>query len=257
MKTTPARRSSRRAASLASTTLAASLAALCAAPAAAADIDSLQLLTQPEFRSLSEDLGAALSYKPLIPAEAMGITGFDIGVGITATKLKHTELLEKAAGATNMSGYVAVPTIRAHKGLPASIDIGAIYGQVPDSNIKLYGAEVRWAPLPGSTVTPALGIRGSFTRLTGVDQLKFQTIGLDVAVSKGFANITPYGGVGQVWIKSTPNLPAPFTQTLIEEKFTQTKVFVGVNINLGLNIAIEVDNTGGATSAGVKLSFGF
>jgi len=32
-------------------------------------------LTQSEFRQLSEDLGAALAYKALIPAEPLDITG--------------------------------------------------------------------------------------------------------------------------------------------------------------------------------------
>ncbi|HEU0203963.1 MAG TPA: hypothetical protein VFR86_26430 [Burkholderiaceae bacterium] len=220
--------------------------------AAAADIDALQTLTQGEFRLLSEDLGAALSFKPLLPAEAMGITGFDIGIAVTGTQLKNEGLLERASSGDSVS-VLPVPTLRAHKGLPFNIDIGAMYGAVPDSNVRLYGGELRWAPLPGSTVVPAVAIRASFTSLTGVDQLKLQTTGLDVSISKGFANLTPYGGIGQVWVKSTPqNVPL-----LVEEDFTQTKVFAGLNINLGVNILFEIDNTGGITSGGVKFGLRF
>lgn len=221
--------------------------------AGAADIDALQTLSQSEFRLLSEDLGAALSFKPLLPAEAMGITGFDIGIAVTGTQLKNEGLLQRASSSGDSISVLPVPTLRAHKGLPFNIDIGAMYAAVPDSNVRLYGGELRWAPLPGSTVLPAVAIRASFTRLTGVDQLKFQTTGLDVSISKGFANLTPYGGVGQVWVKSTPkNVPV-----LLEEDFTQTKVFAGLNINLGINLLFEVDNTGGITSGGVKVGFRF
>ena len=78
-----------------------------AAPAFAADIDSIQLLSQNEFRLLSQDLGAALSFKPLIPSEALGITGFDLGVAVTGTKLGNDAILKKAPIAMIKSGTVS------------------------------------------------------------------------------------------------------------------------------------------------------
>ncbi len=229
--------------------------AACAAPLAAQadDIDSLQLLTQHEFRLLSEDLGAALSYKALVPAEPLGITGFDLGFGITGTSLKHDDLLSKAGSGADVSGTLPVPTVRFQKGLPLDIDIGVMYSAVPSSNIRLYGGELRWAFMPGNTLMPAVAVRASTTRLSGVDQLDLSTTGLDVSISKGFAMLTPYGGVGQVWTRATPK----GVPTLTRESFTQTKVFAGVNVNLGVNLAFEVDNTGGVTSYGVKLGARF
>ena len=231
------------------------VATACAAPLAAhADnIDSLQLLNQHEFRLLSEDLGAALSYKGLVPAEPLGITGFDLGFGVTGTSLKHQELLSKAGSGADVSGTLPVPTVRFYKGLPLDIDVGLMYSAVPSSNIKLYGGELRWAVMPGSTLLPAVAVRASTTRLSGVDQLDLSTTSLDVSVSKGFAMLTPYGGVGQVWTRSTPK----GVPTLAGESFTQTKVFAGVNINLGVNLAVEVDNTGGINTYGVKLGARF
>jgi hypothetical protein len=234
--------------------LAAAVLAVAAAPAVAADIDSIQLLSQSEFRLLSEDLGAALSFKPLIPSEALGITGFDLGVAVTGTKLKHSAILDKASSSGDIPSVLPVPTLRLHKGLPLNLDAGLAFSQVPGTNIRYTGAELRWAILPGSTLTPAVAIRGTVTRLTGVDQLDFDTKSLDISISKGFANVTPYGGIGQVWVKSTPRgVPG-----LRGEDFTQTKVFGGVNVNLGLaNLAVEADSTGGATTVGAKLGFRF
>ena len=64
---------------------------------AAKDIDQVNQLAQAEFRDLSSDLGAALSYKALIPAEPLGITGFDIGVEVTATNIEHRTAWDHAS----------------------------------------------------------------------------------------------------------------------------------------------------------------
>ena len=37
-------------------------------------------MTQSTFRDFSKELAVATSFKPLAPAEPLGITGFDIGV---------------------------------------------------------------------------------------------------------------------------------------------------------------------------------
>ena len=65
-------------------------------PVVAADINQIQTLTQDDFHKLSQDLGAALSYKPLTPTAPLGITGFDVGIAVTATKLKNSDVLQKA-----------------------------------------------------------------------------------------------------------------------------------------------------------------
>ncbi len=128
-----------------------------------------------------------------------------------------------------------------------------MYSQVPDTNIEFFGGELRWAILEGSTALPAIALRGSYTATSGIDQLKVTTTGVDLSISKGIAMFTPYGGIGQVWTKSTPQ-GVPVLQ---EESFTQTKYYVGVNIFLGVNFAFEVDSTGGITSYGAKVGLRF
>ncbi len=65
-------------------------------PVVAADIDKIQALSQDDFHKLSQDLGAALSYKPLTPTAPLGITGFDLGLAVTATSIKNSDVLQKA-----------------------------------------------------------------------------------------------------------------------------------------------------------------
>lgn len=225
-----------------------------AAPALAFDFDNLQLLNQRQFRAISEDLGAALSYKPLTPAEPLGITGFDIGLALTGTSLKSVAEFEQASGDNDVPDTLPLPTLRVHKGLPLGFDVGVALAAVPDSDIRLIGGELRWAWLAGGTLSPAVAVRLSASRLSGVDRLDLRTTGVDVSVSKGFAMFTPYAGVGQVWVRSTPN----GVGTLQRESFSKGKLFAGLNVNLlGSNLALEVDRTGDVSSAGVKVGFRF
>ncbi len=221
-------------------------------PVVAGDINKINLLGQPDFRLLSEDLGAALSYKPLTPTAPLGITGFDVGIAATSTKLQNSSVFTTAGGGDHSS--VIVPSLRLNKGLPFDIDVGFMYSAVPSTNIRLWGGELRYALVPGGAVMPAIGIRGSYTKLSGVDQLEFNTRGVDLSISKGFLMFTPYAGVGKVWAASTPvGIP-----TLSKESFSSNKAFVGLNMNFGLmNLALEGDKTGKASTYGAKLGFRF
>jgi hypothetical protein len=225
---------------------------MAASPAWAQDIDQLQNAAQAEFRLLSEDLGAALSYHAQIPAEPLGLAGFDIGVGVTATRLEHSGIWQKVTS-DDAEATLYVPTLRLHKGLPAGFDVGLTYASIPGSNIRYTGGELRYAILEGGTASPAIAVRGSLTKLSGVDQLGFETRGIDVSISKGLASFTPYAGIGRVWIESTPHVGG-----LQKEEFSLTKVFVGLGMNFAvLNLNLQADKTGDATSYSFKLGWRF
>jgi hypothetical protein len=216
---------------------------------AANNINPGNFSAQPEFKTFSEDLSSALSYKAVTPPAPLGITGFDLGLEVTSTKMRN---LSTATGGS--MNNLPVPKLHIYKGLPMNFDIGAFYSAVPNSNIKLYGGEVRYAVLEGGIALPAVGIRGAITKLTGVDQLSFGTKSLDISVSKGFMMFTPYAGVGSVWTESTPNGVVGLTK----ESIRQSKIFLGGNLNLGLtNLALEVDKTGSANSVSAKVGFRF
>jgi len=220
---------------------------------AANDIDNLQSLLQTEFKSFSQDLGAALSYKAVSPAEPMGVTGFDIGLEVTGTELKHSDIWDKASSGSAPS-TLPIPKLHVIKGLPFNIDVGAIYTKVPSTNISLLGGELRYAILEGGVASPAVAVRGTFTKLSGVDQLDFSTKGLELSVSKGFAMLTPYAGAGIVWVDSKPDA----TTGLKDESFQQNKYYVGANVNFGLlNFALEYDNTDSANSYTAKVGWRF
>ncbi|MGB8516708.1 MAG: hypothetical protein WCD45_02350 [Gallionella sp.] len=233
-----------------------SLSAICvlacfAQPALAANIN-VGNLTTADFLNFSQDMGAALSYKAATPAASLGVTGFDLGVEVTSSQLQSSALLQKAGGPSTTS--LVVPKLSLEKGLPFNIDVGAFYTAIPTTNISLYGGELRYAILPGGIAEPAVAVRGAFTKLSGVTGWDLNTKSLDVSISKGFAILTPFAGVGSVWTNST----ASAAGLAVSDSFRQNKIFVGANANFGLaNFAVEYDRTGSVPSYTAKLGFRF
>ena len=220
------------------------------------DLDQINDLAQNQFEALSEDLGSALAYRSVAPAEPLGVTGFDVGVSITATKLESIEAWETAIGDNDVSSSLYLPKVHAVKGLPWGIDIGAFYTSVPSSNIKVVGGEVKYAIWEGGVASPALAIRGSYAALQGVDQLDFSTAGVDLSISKGIAMFTPYAGIGVQRLSSEPQEDAGLV--LEKESITQKRIMAGLNVGVALfNAAFEFDQIGEATSYSVKVGLRF
>ena len=218
--------------------IALALVLLAGTQAMAKDISFTQAIGQGAFKSLSEQAGAAISYRNTAPAAPLGVTGFDIGIEASAMDIKSDSTYWRAAFGNDAPSYLLLPKVRVRKGLPFGIDVGAMYSYVPDSNVKLFGFEASKAILDGSMATPALGIRGTYTRLIGVDDLDLQTAGIDASLSKGIAFLTPYVGVGGVWVnsKATGKLQALATTTpgfgaIKSEDIWQPRVFAGLKIS--------------------------
>ncbi len=234
------------------------LAALLVSPTlarAAANVDYLDQLSQSEFRGLSQDLGAVLSYKQLQPASPEGALGFSLGVDGSYTRIR-SDAAWRAATGSRVSG-IPLARIRASKGLPFGFGVGAFYSAVPGSNINAVGGEIRYAILRGGPLTPALGIRGAYTRLNGVHQLRFDTRSLDLSVSKGLGIVAPYAGIGRVWVDSTPEGSAA-QAGLHRERFSQSQVFGGLRLRLmPASLTLEIDRTGGIDSYSAQIAFGF
>jgi hypothetical protein len=117
----------------------------------------------------------------------------------------------------------------------------------------LIGAELKWAFNKGSLAIPALALRGFYTKLLGVEQLNFQTEGVDLSISKGLPFLTPYGGIGGVFVQSEEKLPI---LDLKKENISLFKGFVGLRLSLALfKITAEVDFAK-INSYSLKVSFG-
>jgi hypothetical protein len=130
----------------------------------------------------------------MVSAEPGGWTGYDIGIALRGVEVdsglwKQFNVDESA---------IAVPRIMVRKGLPFNIDVGAFYADVSDYDLSMQGAEIQWAILEGTVATPALSLRGSYTELDAAGEMEVTTTAADLVISKGFAMLTPYAGVGTV-----------------------------------------------------------
>jgi hypothetical protein len=237
--------------------LIAAIAALAGATSAQAyDLSVKQLsnagASQEEFRMISEDLAASLAYKPVEPAEGLGILGFDLGVSVSGTELNSASSLRKAAGDHSVPGTLPTASVRVSKGLPFDINIGGSYSVIPATSANALTLGGSWAFISGGALTPAVAARVNYTKVGGINGLDMQSAGADISISKGFVMFTPFIGAGIIKTKSKAD--GYYTQ----EDITQNRVFAGVNVNLlVMDLAASVDRTGKDQSVTVKLGFRF
>ena len=222
------------------------------ASAAASDFNFGPNPLQSDFHSIAQDITAALDYKALGPAEAGGLTGFSVGAFGSYVPVKDKGAWQRSTGQkVNEIGMVGV---NATKGLPFDVDISAFYSQVPSTDAKLFGGAVRWAVLPGGIATPAVALRASYTKMSGENDLRFNSKAVDVSISKGFAFLTPYAGAGYVWgtVKTDPRF------LLKTEDVNKAKFFVGLRASLGfIEITPEYERVGSNNAYNLRLSLGF
>jgi hypothetical protein len=217
--------------------------------ASAAGVDVLT--GQAQFDALADDMVAVAAYRAVAPAEPLGVTGFDIGIEVTATDLASIDQWGDAIGNTSIS-VVPVPKLHAHKGLPMNIDVGAVYASIAD--FSYFGGELRYSFVSGNVAIPAVAVRGAYTTLSGIDGLDLSTTSIELTASKGFAIFTPYVGIGQVWGKVSESTALPFS----DADPSLFKTFVGFNLSMGLvGWALEYDKTGENSSASMKLGVRF
>ena len=217
----------------------------------AADFTSIGSLAQDEFRRLSQDLGAAISYKGVTPATPLGVIGFDVGVEVTDTKIEDSSLFSRA-GAGSPS-HLIVPKLHVYKGLLGGLDIGAFVGGTTQVSATVFGADLRYALLDDTLTTPAVALRISGTKASGLGDLSLSTAALDVMASKRFTALTPYVGAGTVRVQSKARGTG-----LAEERFNKSRVFGGLNVNLiGVNFAFEAEKMGANTSLSAKVGLRF
>jgi hypothetical protein len=227
------------------------IAFVAALPCHGGDFGNIGVLAQDEFRAISRDLGAAFAYKGVTPATALGPLGFDIGVEVTQTKMEHSSLFA-LAGAGGESSLL-IPKVHLHKGLFAGFDIGAFIAGAPEIDARLYGADLRYTLVDDGLTMPAIGVRVSGTRATGLGDLKVSTAAIDLMVSKKFTLLTPYAGAGTVRVQSSAG-----GTDLAEERINQGRVFGGLNLNLvAMNLAFEAEKMGGNVSLSAKLGWRF
>lgn len=222
------------------------LIAAIAVATAAGNATAADLTTQNGFDAFSKDIGRAAAYRAAAPADPLGLTGFDLAIEATSTKVDGTD--------------VVFPKARFQKGLMLGLDIAGYYSSLPTSQITgissdatAYGVALSYAFLNDDKDDfMSLALRGSYTSLDIPNAIKTTTTGVDLTASKKLVLLSPYAGVGMVNISSTGGT-GPFSASS-----SATRTFVGANLNLKImDIAYEVDTTDGVQSQTLKMGFRF
>jgi hypothetical protein len=174
------------------------LALAAALPAGGAELELGGPLTIGQAEELLEHLADAVAFPNLSPAEPLGLLGFEITVASGGPRTDDGDgWWRNAIGGGSAVGVLPAHRLIARKGLPGRIDLGAQVGEVLGE--RFWGAELRWAFFEGGMLTPAVGLRASFTRLDaageGIDA-DLDVLEGQLTVSKGFGPLTPYGALG-------------------------------------------------------------
>lgn len=215
------------------------LVALFISPWVAANDFALQSgAAASDVRQMSEDLAAATSYKALGPAEAFGLIGTGIGAFAGYMATDDEDAWQRASG--KRVGDITTAGLRARKGLPLGIDVSAFYADVIDTDGALFGGALQYALWKGGVATPGVALRLGYSQLTGVDDFDYDTWSVDATVSKGFAMLTPYAGVGYVTGELDPS-----DASIDAERVNNGRFFAGLRLSLGLiDITPEIEQNG-------------
>ena len=213
------------------------------------DINQLQIDNQNDFSKFAEDFTNVFAYKSIIPAESLGLFGFDLGMTYTSANTKY-----RLSDQTPEDNQVGLYGIHLNKGLPSGFDIGLSYQMLEESDASSLTGELKYGLIEGDTLMPSLAISGHYTRVNGIDAFDMNNYGVDLGISKGILNFTPYAAIGWVSSRIDPNL----NTDLKEENSSLYKVSAGVNINLFVfDISVGYNQIGDQDSYTIRAGYRF
>ncbi len=194
---------------------------------------------------------------PIDSARARGLLGFDIGVGATAIPVDTDAAywLNAVTDDFTVSDHVVVPRVIVSKGLSVAT-LSAMYAQVPDSDIAVWGASLDVPIIGGGVVRPTLALRGAYATLQGVDDFDLNTYGLEVFLSKGFGPVTPYVAAGRARSDAEGRVLTPTESLVFRDEADSNRITVGVKLSLLLPKIVVEATQGEERSYAAKISFG-
>lgn len=207
---------------------------------------------QSDFRSVVEDIAATLNAKSLSPAETGGISGFAIAPYVSYVPTQDSDAWGRLVGESfNEIGIVGGIV---EKGLPFGFQAGGSYGWVPGGDGRILGLNLKYELIKGSIATPAVSVRASYTKLSGIDQLEYDSRGVDVSISKGFGPLTPYAGAGYVWSDfEITDARIPLQDEAVEE----VRFFVGMRLSAVFGITPEYERVGDVDAFNLRIGLAF
>lgn len=157
-------------------------------------------MTNDEFKMFAKEFGSVISFNPITPAEKLGVLGFDIGGEFIVSDINSNDNYWMALG--NQDSQLYTSRIHIQKGLPKGFDVGAMMFKVQDTNASGFGVSLKYTLVDENLVLPSLSFRGTYTKLTGVDDLSMDTMSIGALLSKDFLILTPYASIEAIRISA-------------------------------------------------------
>jgi len=227
--------------------------ALCLPGVAAADqqLDQLSNLIDSQFKSYAENLSAAQSHKAIKRHDNSGATALDFGFELATAKIERNSFLEEYTF-KDTPDTLYIPKFQINTGQGNGWNASAFYSSVPQSDIEIYGGEVRYALTSSERYVPQVQVRGTYSQLTGVEDMLVTSTGVELSISKGFSGITPYAGFGTTRVDGAYELDG-YTSRLSHNKY-----FMGLQFDLGLmSFSAETEQTGATATTRAKMGWHF
>jgi len=181
-----------------------------------------EALIAADYHQVLQELGAAISNKPMHGGDTLGIYGFEVGISNTIAFIdtRSEAGLPSPWARVHADGepnnMMVIPRLDIRKGLPASIEVGASMGYLALSRQTSMGGYVRAAPLEGYRNMPDVVLQLGYAGYVGNDELELGTMDLSATVGYSIpfgrvigvnsAKVAPYLGFGGLKVHARPNL---------------------------------------------------
>ncbi len=199
-------------------------------------------LTQAQWKTFVEQVGAIASFKSLAPAEPLGTMKFSVGIDRSVSPVNQHDpawinTFVHPDADCPLGDAISIPTIRARMGVSDDMDIGAFWTTAPNANYGMVGGEIKYRFCTESQNLPAMAVRGSASIMTGVSDFDLNIYSIEALASKHVAVFVPYIGVrGNLAIGSETTSKV----NLDTERVLLTQAYAGISYSVWmLNLAAE------------------
>jgi hypothetical protein len=212
-------------------------------------------MTQSQFQSLTKEIGLLVTPTPNSPAEPLKTIGFDIAVEAVAVDIKNEQdYWINAWDDADPDSVLMATRVHVQKGFPMGLDLGASVTKGTNIQFTAVTGEVKYAILEGTTVTPALSVKASVTRVFGLEDINMTTMAAGAYISKGILFLTPYAGVESVLTMASDDSD----NDLDSENTNTVRALAGLQISPLPLISLNIEAaTGSVTQIGLKAGIRF
>ncbi|MGE5236289.1 MAG: hypothetical protein ACM3O7_08085 [Acidobacteriota bacterium] len=229
------------------------MTALVATTAAGGDIAFDAAFTATDFARLADALADTISFPVAGPASPSGVLGLRVLAGTGGPNVDTgSHWWQHGVNGDTVAGALIGSRVVVRAGLPFRLDAGGQVGQVLGE--RFWGLEGRWALLAGGVLEPAVGVRASYSRLDG-GPVGLEVGELQLALSKGFAVVTPYAALGLRRTQADASFgdPAPRRREHSSQIATAS---LGAQVSLALFKVLAEVRKGRSVGYFVALGFG-